>query len=340
MLVSNLVSNKKNLAIILWLGLFLIMALRAPTVGNDLERYIEQFSSAQYFDVGDSRTEAGYVVFLKILHFFGLGKRGFIVVVSFIVSGSFSWFFYKFSKNLAFTFLMHVLVGLFAFSLTGIRQSLAVSLTLFAFYFAVRNQIIYFIGIVILAFTFHSSALIFMPIYFLVKYKLNNYKKIFLVICIGFFLAFANQYLVSSLGFLSTEKYSNSYLENSKASGLNILPIIFQFCLVFSVVIIWQIKNIKLMNIDANDLIFTFLSFLSVIFVMMAINLSIISRFSFYFTPYICVLIPNSIEYFDRKDTKRILQILVCLIGSLFFYMANSNGVLKIDNYEFDNDIF
>lgn len=326
---------KKKQAFFLWLVLFLIMALRADSVGNDIIRYLDQYKYIGVINPFQTRTEIGYIFFQKILFYLGVGARGYIVIVSLFISSSFAWFFYKYSNNVIFSFFLHVTIGLFAFSMTGIRQSLAISITLFALHFAIIRKLKYFLIFSLIAVSFHNSAIIFLPVYFIFGLKFKSYKSIIIFILILIIFCFFNKFLFNLLGDYSLFGYKASYLDGETKSSLNILFVIFQALIPLSALVFWRIDKLRVDQLSKIDLFFFILSLISISFSILAINLSIVGRLSFYFTTSTLVLLPNSVNNVKLRPIKEIFTFAFVLICILFFAISVTGGKTKIDEYRF-----
>ena len=335
------INTRRNLCIFLWLGLFLLMACRAESVGTDLIRYIEQYSYIHNIKAFQTRTEPGFVIFEKILSFFGVGNHGYIVTVSFIISASFGWFFYKYAnkyaKAMALSFFLHFTIGLFVFTLTGIRQSLAISISLFALHFALQRKLIVYLLLVLLAISFHRSALVFAPVYILVNIKIRSYKTIAMLIAAIIVLIFVRQQVFSILGSLSIDSYSDKYqgyLEGDNKSKLSILLVIFKILLPFSVILFWRFQKRKIREVTRAEKAFLILALVGAGFTVLSLNLSIINRFSYYFFSYAILLFVNALKDFKSKEVKDILTFIIIIACVLFFTISVSGGISKIDNYK------
>jgi len=346
LIVSALFLHKRDIAsrkletFLIWLALFFILGFRDISVGNDLERYVEYYNSISKIDPFETRTEIGFVFLLKFLNFLGLNERGFVLATSLIISSIFSWFYRCYSKDYGLSFVLFILVGVFAFSLSGMRQSIAICITLIAFSYALNKKLIPFLVITFLATTFHSSAYIFFLVYIICRVKLDSYRKLFVFGIILVIVAILNTYLLQLFKGFSTEKYNTIYFEGKDSNSMNILPIIFQFYQVLSIIVLWSIQRKKLSMVTHLDSVLFNLSLLTLLFTLLAINLSTVSRFSFYFIPYLNVILPNTIKEFKNKQNQRYVVIAILLISLSYFYFANNNGVLMIDDYKFDFSIF
>lgn len=333
--IKSRTQRKKIIAFIFWLGLFLIMALRAETVGNDIIRYIESYKNIAYIDPWQTSTEFGYVYFLKILKFFHVGPQGYIVVTSFFISSLFSWFIYKYSENIGFSFLLHLTIGLFAMTLSGIRQSMAISIIMIAIYFAINRKFIKFLICVSFASLFHQSAIVFFPAYLLFGNIKNNSKVVYMFILILLLVIVGNEWVFSFFSYISPKKYVDSYLLIDDRQGMNILPVLFRISLLLLILIFWRLQNFKISDMPKLDVSFSAMAFVSVIFTVLSLNLSVFNRLSDYYFSSLIILFPNTLRNFRDRNIKFIFQTILIILSILYFTISTTDGILKIDNYKF-----
>lgn len=88
----------------------------------------------------------------------------------------------KYSDNIVLTVFLFIASGNAVWMANGIRQFLAVAITFFASVFLVKKKIIPFMLMVLIAYSIHSSALLMVPIYFIVTQKPWTNKSILMII--------------------------------------------------------------------------------------------------------------------------------------------------------------
>ena len=127
---------KKKWIIVIFGTLTIISALRSYSVGVDSIQYKEAFDKIVKLDFSQSnflRYEIGFFSFVKTLSLLSDSPQILFIVSSFIIIPSIGIFIYKYSKNVAFSSLLYILFNIFFFHMTGMRQSLALVLLLFAY---------------------------------------------------------------------------------------------------------------------------------------------------------------------------------------------------------------
>ena len=160
--------NRRTFAIVSFLALFLVSALRAPEVGRDTASFLAIFSKLHgrsFFDIFTYSTwvEPGFRLLLATVALFTSNGQWVIVVTSFLIHGSVSLFLYRHSKNVYLSFFLYMAMMIYPFYLNIMRQALAVAVLLFAWDCLKRRRWIGYLLLVLLAASFHVSALLFLP---------------------------------------------------------------------------------------------------------------------------------------------------------------------------------
>lgn len=126
---------------------FLIIAgFRTSSVGGDLGTYIHIFelNDLQLPDLShlfSSRFEIGYLLFNIFLRNFSSHYT--FLLFAYALITLFAWFFvlYRHSKNVYMSLLIYLSsLGLFFYSLSNIRQGLAIALSFLGFHYLVKKQ--------------------------------------------------------------------------------------------------------------------------------------------------------------------------------------------------------
>lgn len=207
--------------------------LRNVAVGTDTYAYYLDFESI-YFSSWESifksfilyvttgiGKDPGYLLFVKLFVSIIPSYRAFLLFMAALFFFSLGRILYKYTK---YNYEVLVALALYQcmyysfFSVTGLRQTLATALLLFAVPYAIDKKIWKYIIFVLLAVTQHKSALLFVPFYFLGYMK--NTRRVLLIAFVSFIpmLLFGDvfaKYLTSGTVF---EQYAH-YLEGSDKAG-------------------------------------------------------------------------------------------------------------------------
>lgn len=319
-----LIKNKKRLVFIIALQMFLILSLRADTLGVDLDNYKQFYEFYQTLSFGeimrgfrliggsthDLGVESGYVLLNWVVGRLGFSFHSFLVFYAAIVVGSVSLFIYRYCENAALGFATFISLGAFVSFFGILRQSLALAIFLLAIPALERRKPIRFFLIVIIAGLFHQSLFIAAALYFVVKLKAN---KALYVIFIGASLALTvitpvlyNNVVFPIIVKLGRYYYLNDFEWNNMFAVMMVLAVFFMFFF----------KNRE--RVD-NSMQCGFL--MSLPLQALAFYLPIFSRLSgAVFFNFVCVLLPNTLSRIENRN-QRFQANTVAYIGLLAFYL-------------------
>src|SRR5690625_3074218 len=90
--------------------------------------------------------------------------------------------FYNYSRMIELSLYVYITGGLFLVSMNGIRQVLAAAITFTAIRYLINGNFVKYSLIILLASTFHQSALVLIPIYFLVRFRAWSRTTVLVII--------------------------------------------------------------------------------------------------------------------------------------------------------------
>lgn len=275
----RLENKEKGLKISLFL-LFLFLSFRYD-FGEDYMSYYDNFTFMSYNERQNANVEIGYN--LLCLLFKPLGFLGFMIFWSAIycfslyktiiryVSPSFYWLFiFSIISNADLVFV----------GASAIRQTLAISVILLSLQYLENRKLTWYVILVLLASSFHQSAIIFVLLYPLMNLDINN--KWF--ICLFAIFSFLGMTLLQSqieqvinvVTIDNFEKYALRYGDSSETLSGGTLGIIIRmsFVLIFLYLMFFEKSKIKS--------VFYILSVLCVVIFTMR-NQVMLQRYTMYF---------------------------------------------------------
>lgn len=306
--------SKKYYCLILGLLLFFIAALRATSVGNDSGQYARHFYNLQQFDfkwiINNYQKDPAFYYFVKILTYITSNHQWMFAIIGGFYSFSISRFIYKYSKDPMVSFVILITMSYFAFSLTGLRQTIAIAIILFSYNYIIQKKLFKFLIIVTVASLFHQSALFFLPAYFISNKQVNNKKVLvgLLAVPIVFVL---RPLLVSIVQALLYETYS---IDLDQGAGGWATLFVYFLIIIVAVVFSKQIKNeyfpffLRMMYVGA----------LIQMFVPLQPN---IFRVSMYYNIVSIILIPDIIKTQKDKFSKVIAYSLFFILMGIQYYV-------------------
>lgn len=321
-----LTKNKISENIFLTLAAFLLMiivSLRNLSFGTDTLVYIEKFRKynliefsqiIDYLNKIDEKDKTFYLL-VRILNLFSLEESLIVVLFSILFLTSVFWMIYKYSNNSLISIILFICLGYLFFSLTGLRQTFALTFIIFSYKYLRERKIYKFIILVLLASLFHSTALVFLIAYPLVYLKLGIKHLVVLILAFLINILFNSQIYSLLKNFIFNEQYEY-YLNNEESlnySGFLIQLSIFLFCLIFKKVILTKSPE----NITFYNLIF-----IGLIFQLFATNIAVVFRISLYFSIFSIILFSNVISSFKDVYIRILVNIIVIVILIMYLFIS------------------
>lgn len=219
------------------------------------------------------------------------------------------------SKDMPLSVLIFMFGGFFAFSLSGMRQSIGVAMMLYGIKYIYKRKIIPFVVLLIVASLFHTSAMIFLLFYFSKDIKIN--PMIVTAVMTGVFI-FSRQIrqliiLVSTrIGLYSN--YFGGTFDNGKYGRLFIVMVIIVMVFVCASYFILGKKKFYRLRVELN------IHYMACMVIAMISQLPTPSRLYFLFVPVYITLIPNMIKQYNLIKTRSWLMFLTTLYFFVFGY--------------------
>lgn len=296
--------SKKNLyfGLIAFLILFFLSGFRNPNLYNDTPMYVDYYKSLK--SIGfikldlNHRFELGFQLLSQLIfNFISSSPLIFLIITSAIIQFSNILFFKKYSKILWFSIFLYIGFTYYFFSVSAIRQALAISVFNLALYFLINKKFIYYYVLIVFASQFHTSSLIllFFPAIYLVK--INWYFIIGYIISTLFIYLFLEDLL--QFFFHNFSNYGVNYIDQNWISksklgtSLIIITIIIGFFFI--------IKSMDVFNLDNTNKIMFFSYLLLISFWLFSLKISVLSRYTQYFMPASIVLLSNAIAAYSVK---------------------------------------
>lgn len=172
--------------IVFFSGIFLLLALRHPSMGIDLghDRYygylpsfdkLAAMSWQEIFTLDEwLNYERGYVLFNKLIGSIFQNRQFFLAAVAFVSLFPVFFIIYRESKDRVLSCFIYLGLPVFCLLYSGLRQNIAIGIVLLSLYCMRKKKPIPFILLVLLASTFHDSALLFLVAYPLYYLRINR----------------------------------------------------------------------------------------------------------------------------------------------------------------------
>ena len=309
------------IAIIIFSVLFGLYSVIAGNL-SDRMRYGNFFSSPIY-DYIIERDSLGLFYIYKLLHLFSYDRYFLFFGISFIFCLISMIAYNKYEKIYPLAFLLMGISNYFIWGLLAFKQCFAVAFIALSWAHYINNKNKLYIVFLIIAISFHETALIMIPIYLCLNtLNKSNLLRIPLYLCLLISVLFFNQiwsFLFKLASFIPELKFQmSSYFDElgSVQNELNILTI-FKGTPFFIITFYGIIKrNLFYKKIDNYDK-YLFISFFCSLTFLFSLRMYWMWRFGMYcLFPVFSFLSQILYENPDEQDNK---YINVIVIGSLLF---------------------
>lgn len=301
------------------LPLFALIAFRGQYIGADTSVYLRNFNQiaktpwSELFE--ETRMESGYIVFVKLLTYVVKDARIYQVVYALIYMAAMFTFAIQQKKSPFLFIFFFATLGLYTFMFTGVRQCLAMSICLFSYVFIRKRKIIPFILLVILAYFFHKSSILFIATYFIHNRKITWYN----MLIYGGISAFSVYYLENIQQFFN-QALDYDYEIEPTGSGAIFLVLITGLT-VMSVVIM---NSYKTLNKESRG--FFNIGVITVFFWILRYFTRVAERPSYYFLFFSCALVAYALDAIPKTRERFFVKCGVCGVAMLLYiYRFSTN---------------
>ncbi|MCQ6558986.1 EpsG family protein [Paenibacillus mendelii] len=299
---------------------FITMAVLALVAGlrnniGDTVYYVHSYVTGIYtWETLDFNGDFGFIILQMILQSISRDPQIMIFVTALITNVLIVAVIYRYSRIVELSIFIYITSGMYLTSMNGIRQYLAAAIIFTSTKYLLNGDWKKYVLIVLLASTIHKSALILLPIYFVVRKKAWTKQTVLLVavavvIVIGF-----NQFMGALFSVIGDSQYGQ--YQNFSEGGANILRVV----VALIPLVIAFLGRDKLRVLFPNIDYIVNLNLINCVFMIISTQNWIFARFSIYFGLYQLILLSWVIKVFREKDQKLMYYgILVCYFIFYFY---------------------
>lgn len=307
-------------AVLAFLPMYLINSCMRY-VGNDYEVYFTYYQNIVSGKEQD--VDIAYKVVCKLSAWLGWGFQGTYFIFCIMAYLLLLLCIRKYSKNYAVSYLLFFFSGLFGLlGLNQIRQFVAVMLVFYAYDYIENKKLLKYLICVFFAYTFHFSAIVMIPFYWILtkKWKLSVYAIVSIVLLpINFFYNDVMVWLFANF----MPKYLNTNFATREFSieipYLGVILGTMLICMLFE-------PNGKE---DKYTIIFKNNIYITSILAVFGSWIPEYKRFIYYFFITSIVYITRLVEKENNKWRKFIVYGIVIVVYAWYLFRTNSNwGIL------------
>lgn len=269
-----------------------------------------------------------------IRQYISTDPRMFVEIISFITIFPIFYFYYNYSGDLKFALLLFVLSGCWEHTMNGMRQYLASVIMLMAFSLLYKRKWYLYIPIVILAAQIHTSAYIFIVVYFIAnKPAWGKFTKIMLVI--GLFLLVTYPVTGSFMNrlFAESTEYGEKYNTSEFSYNINI----FRVAVMFVPVVVSFINRKNMIGkYKYYDIVFN-MSLLCAMCTLIGLFSAVYARLNLYFEVFNVILLVWNINDMIKQEKYYWIKkvCLACYIAYFIYQMIFTYNLNWYERYLF-----
>ncbi|CRK81672.1 EpsG family protein [Neobacillus massiliamazoniensis] len=314
------------------LCLILVSGLRANIGDTGAYRHAYILNNFTW-DYVKSQKDIGFGILQMILKNFTNDPQLMIFITAFITNVLIIGVFYKYSRMIELSIFVYITSGFFITSMNGIRQCLAAAIVFAATKFLFDGNWKRYFLVVLIATSIHETALILIPIYFIVRRKAWTRATFFLIsIAIIVVLGF-NQF--STVLFAAIQDTQYGGYKDFAEGGANVIRVAVEG----APLLIAFFGREKLKTIMPNSDYIVNMAVLSLVFMIISTQNWIFARFSIYFTLYQFILISWVVKLFKESNQRLIyFTILICYL--IYHYYDSVITLNILYRSEFLDQIF
>ena len=322
------------------LAVFAISAMRYFT-GSDYGSYAELFRSFYFLseeELFGLAHEKGFLMPLYAISPAVSDLRTFFAVISAVCAVGVTMLIKRYSGSVTVAAAAFILGGAWFYSMNFLRQFIAGMLVMAALRYAESREFLRFVTVILAATAFHWSAIILIPVYFLLKIRWNTTVMLFggLAVLGGLI---ASEFAVNMGIELLYTKYKEQYTPDLAG-----LPVYYALGFSALFVLAYLLRE-RLYKRSEMNVIFVNCLFLTAFFEILGIRFAMLSRFAVLFVlpsllgavPELFICVSDILSEKKGKRGRLIAAAVFAAFGVAYYgclLVMDGNGVVPYRTYE------
>lgn len=306
--------------------LFVFAALRSIEIGADTHQYIGHFLKISETKIRDLGTysysffgdiETGYKFYNKLLSFFE-HQQTITIANSLLQILLISILIFKSSKDKWLSIFLYFTFCFYQTALNLTPSSFVSYFIFLAFPFIKEKKAVAYLLFILIGMTFHTSAIFFLPLYFLSKIKITPPRIIIILAISATVMIFYSSFLPVILKIVPS-KYAFYIDSNTEHKQLfsELLVYAVQLCaIIFCFLLLNDEKRFTFIN-DNPVMCWAFL--FETILYMLSTQSAMFSRGAFLFSPYTIIMIPQLLESVESSKKKDVGKLCIVVYGIIIY---------------------
>lgn len=337
-IISRYAKWKANITMMVYfIMLCIILSCRNVEIGNDTIPYMHTFyqiSSAPWHNLDLFVREIGYGIFNKIVSYFTSDFQIFLAFNAVIITVPLYYLFKSPNRNNYLKITIFMNMAIFPMIFSGLRQTIAISLGIWAFFALLNKKQWIFFLLVFIGYYFHHSAIILLLLYPISLFKIKKVHLLFLIPAFLFLFAMKAQITYFMMQAMATSDdlavYKDRYGEISEtgAYGTLVLFIIFT-------IMTYVFPNDK--KLTPKSIFLRNIMVIATFFQLVALVNPVMMRINYYFIVFVPTALPICLDACRKRDrlVTSAIKTSLCIILTLFYLNRAFNGIDILNIYPF-----
>jgi len=312
-IAPSVIKPNKILAIVAALALATVSGLRVNI--GDTFLYMHSYTIGDFsWNTVIQSQDKGFNIFQMLLKQISDDPQILVLTTAVLTNILIVTVLYKYTRLFELSVYLYITTGTFTISMNGIRQFFAAAIVFAATKYLLEGKWKPYISIVLFASFFHQSALIMIPMYFIVRRKAWT-KTTFMLLSVAVLIVVGFN-AFSELLFSAIKDTQYGHYDSFKEGGANVLR-----------AIVWIIPLViayfgreKLKYLFPKSDILVNISLVGVVLMIISTQNWLFARLAIYFNLYQLILIPWLIKVFREKDQKLIYIVILVFYFLFYFY--------------------
>lgn len=281
--------------------------------------------------------DVGFIFICKLLNNISKNPQIMFLVTSIIINMLIVNTLRKKSDEYELSIFLYITTFIYYSTFNGVRQWLAASIIFASTEYLLERKTIKYIAMVLVATLIHASAIIMIPVYFIVNNKTFSLRNL-LITTIFIMAVFAYIPFVNILfSFLRDTQYAHYFDIMIEAErGVNIIRILVYLAPVSIALMLYKrLNNINNLNFD----MILNLCIICCLIMILSVKQVFFARLVFYFEIYYLLLIPKLVKIGNIK-LNRLIYYTICILYLAYSYALLITGDSTILPYSINLKIF
>lgn len=333
----NFQKNKTPFLVVSFIAIIFVLGMRNETVGVDTKSYYAIFNKVSEIPFSEILKsyyylyiEVGYILLMKIVSFFG-NYYLFQIVIAFIACVLFAKFIYDNMYNYYFAVILFLGFDMFLFLANISRQMLAVALIANSWSCLNHEKKIKALIYFIIAGFIHTTAWLFVVIYFVHLIK-NNRFIIRLLPVMGVIILFSYKRILNIMASI-VPHYANYYGNKKTLLEAGFSTIIWILIVIISVILIVLNSKMsnqgvilserkKMLSWTAETYLYATFSIFYVISNIIGLSFNYFERLGCYFAPFVMITFERFGMQIRNVILRRLYYCAVVICFSIYFILS------------------